>query len=238
MSSVMQKGIYFSKIAEKEFLSLCNDVLSSQAPIPVKDDCIACLCDVIIERMIREMPIPQEVSTIIPFLEKQEGSGPYFMRTTTMNTFLSRVLLLKVLIGIEKEDEIIGWNTILKKGDPNERVVIAKCCEKYLQYVNCKKEEPGIIALSIALQCAEDDYYAVRQLGSNCMCYFLGTKYHEQAEIKLYELALDSSHWVRNRLINLCADGKIDEESVKSKLIDTLKNDANYRVREHAKTYK
>ena len=234
ISSLMRKGKYFTETAEKEFFSLCNDVLSSQVPIPVKDDCVACLCDIIIERVKRSMPIPQELSPIIPFLEEQGDNSFYFMRTTTLNTFLSRVLFLKVLMGIENEDEIIGWNTILKKGDPNERVVIAKCCEKYLQFITCKGKEPSIAVLSIAIQCTEDDYHPVRQYGSNCMCYFLGTKYHEQAENKLYELALDSSHWVRNHLINLCANGMINDEIIKTKLIETLKNDANYRIRVHA----
>ena len=238
ISSLMRNGKYFNSAAEKCFFSLCKDVLSSHAPIPVKDDCIAGLCDVILERHLRGMSTPEDISSIIPILEKQDDSGMFFMRTTTKNAFMARVLLLKVLIGIGKEDEIIGWNTVLNKGDPNERIVIAKCSEKYLQYISCKGTDPSIAVLSIAIQCTEDDYHAVRQYGSNCLCYFLGTKYHELAESKLYELSLDSSHWVRNHLISLCTNKRINDESIREKIIEILRKDANYGIRVCADLYK
>ena len=237
ISSLMRNGKYFNDTAEKDYFLLCKDVLSSNAPIPIKDDCIAGLCDVILERHLRGMTIPKDISSIIPILEKQDDNGMFFMRTTTKNAFLARVLLLKMLIGNEKEDEVIGWNTVLNKGDPNERVVIAKCSEKYLQFISCKGADPSIAILSIVIQCTEDDYHAVRQYGSNCLCSFLGTKYHELAEEKIYELTLDSSHWVRNHLISLCEKKKIKDESIRKKIIEILRKDANYGIREHARSF-
>lgn len=235
LSRLMQNGNYLGDTTEKEFFALCKEVLSSKAPIPVKDDCCDCLCHVLITHFVRGKPIPEEIKGLIPLLEDHDDSVLYFERRSTLNTFLCRVLLLKLLLGKASEDEVIRWSIMLSKVDSNERVIIAKCVAKYLQFLAAEKKQPDRIILSITLQCLEDSYYGVRQYGCDCLCYLLNTAYHEHAETKLYEMAIDCSHWVRNHVVYLCKKKKIIDESIRTKLIGILENDANYAIRCYAK---
>jgi hypothetical protein len=229
ISSLMMKGNQMSKTAEESFFALCKEVFSSTVPIPVKDDCCDCLCDVLLMRHSRKESIPSELIDYIPMLEDPKDGGFFFEGSNTKNTFLCRTLLLKILLGIAAEDEIVRWSIMLGKVDINERVVIAKCAKKYLQFLSVDAKEPNGILFAVALQCIEDDYHTVRQYGCDCLCYLLKTRYRDIAETKLYEMALDSSHWVRNHIVSLCKNGRV-VEVVRDKLLEILKEDANFGV--------
>lgn len=125
---------------------------------------------------------------------------------------------------------------MLGKVDINERIIIAKCAKKYLQFLSIDEIEPNSVILAVTLQCIEDDYHSVRQYGCECLCYLLKTRYHDLAESKLFEMALDSSHWVRNHLISLYKKGEVSDTNVGFKLIEILKRDANYGIRTFAAT--
>ena len=169
-------------------------------------------------------------------LDNQKDSGFYYHGSNTENTYLCRTLLLKILLGKANEDEIVRWSIMLGKVDINERIIIAKCAKKYLQFLSIDEIEPNSVILAVTLQCIEDDYHSVRQYGCDCLCYLLKTRYHDLAESKLFEMALDSSHWVRNRLISLCKKRKINDSTVSSRLLEILKRDANYGIRTFAAT--
>ena len=236
ISSLIMNGNQMSKEAEEHFFDLCKDVFNSNAPIPVKDDCCDCLCDVLISRHTRKEPVPELLIGLVPMLDNQKDSGFYYHRSNTENTYLCRTLLLKILLGKANEDEIVRWSIMLGKVDINERIIIAKCAKKYLQFLSIDEIEPNSVILAVTLQCIEDDYHSVRQYGCDCLCYLLKTRYHDLAESKLFEMALDSSHWVRNRLISLCKKRKINDSTVSFRLLEILKRDANYGIRTFAAT--
>ena len=62
----------------------------------------------------------------------------------------------------------------------------------------------------------------------------LTTRYKDRAERKLYEGAIDPSHFVRNYLLQLCKNGKIGDASISERITDNMKSDANYAVRKFA----
>lgn len=236
ISNLIMKGNQMCKEAEEHFFDLCKEVFNSSAPIPVKDDCCDCLCDVLISRHTRKEPVPELLIGLVPMLDNQKDSGFYYHGSNTENTYLCRTLLLKILLGKANEDEIVRWSIMLGKVDINERIIIAKCAKKYLQFLSIDEIEPNSVILAVTLQCIEDDYHSVRQYGCDCLCYLLKTRYHDLAESKLFEMALDSSHWVRNRLISLCKKRKINDSTVSSRLLEILKRDANYGIRTFAAT--
>ena len=234
ISSLMKNGDYFSSQNEERFFALCKEVLSSSAPIPVKDDCCDCLCDVLVTRHANGKSLPDELHSLLPSLDARLDNGFILDRNNTENTFLCRTLLLKLILGEANSDEIVKWSIMLGKVDANERVIISKCAEKYLHFLSVDAEEPNGIILSVVFQCVEDNYHVVRQFGCNCLCYLLNTKYHDHAEAKLYEMVLDSSHWVRNHLIRLCRSERITNNRICTQLLSALQKDANYGIRQFA----
>lgn len=57
------------------------------------------------------------------------------------------------------------------------------------------------------------------------------TQYKDRAERKLYEGAIDPSHYVRNYLLQLCKNGKIVDTAISKRITDIMKSDANYAIR-------
>ena len=53
-------------------------------------------------------------------------------------------------------------------------------------------------------------------------------------ECKLYEGAIDPSHYVRNHLLHMCRNGEIEDSSISERIIDIMKKDANYAIRKLA----
>ena len=180
------------------------------------------------------MSLPDELLSLLPSLDACMDNGFILDRNNTENTFLCRILLLKLILREASSDEIVKWNIMLGKVDSNERVIIPKCAEKYLQFLSVDAEEPNGIILSVVFQCVEDNYHVVRRLRCNGLCYLLSTKYHDHAEAKLYEMVLDSSHWVRYHLVRLCRSGRITDNKICTKLLSVLQKDANYGIRQFA----
>ena len=56
-------------------------------------------------------------------------------------------------------------------------------------------------------------------------------KYRER---KLYEAVIDPSHYVRNHILQLCKDGSVNDAEIAAKLVEMLRNDANYAIRSFA----
>lgn len=49
----------------------------------------------------------------------------------------------------------------------------------------------------MVIQCFEDEYWPVRKVACNSLAKTLVTRYKDRAERKLYEGAIDPSHYVR-----------------------------------------
>ena len=56
----------------------------------------------------------------------------------------------------------------------------------------------------------------------------------DRAERKLYEDAIDPSHYVRNYLLQLCKNGQIADTSIVERITNIMKSDANYAIRTFA----
>lgn len=95
-------------------------------------------------------------------------------------------------------------------------------------------EKIDAMIVSLVLQCFEDEYWPVRRMACNCLIKMLVTKYKDRIERKLYEGAIDPSHYVRNHLLRKCRNGEIEDTSISDRIIDILKNDANYALRKFA----
>lgn len=52
-------------VIEQKFFPLCAEVLTSQAVAKVKNDCLDCLCDVLVFNTALKTKMPQELSDAI-----------------------------------------------------------------------------------------------------------------------------------------------------------------------------
>lgn len=145
-----------------------------------------------------------------------------------------RVLMLKIITGVADKEEMLEWCFEFSKKDQSTKVALAECVEQYLcRYVHDAMKIDAMI-FSIVLQCFEDEYWPVRRMACDCLIKMLVTKYKDRVECKLYEGAIDPSHYVRNHLLHRCRSGEIEDASVSDRIVDILKNDANYAIREFA----
>ena len=216
----------------KQFIPLCTEVLSSQIEAGTKNNCIDALCDVLICSKECKKAIPQELLNTISNVNWSECRSVW----RDSNDGLScRALMLKIITGIAGKEELMEWCFGYSKKGQEERVVLSKCIEQYL--LNCAEVQNHADAtiLSIAIQCIEDEYWVVRKYACNSMAILVNSQYKPLVERKLYEAAIDPSHYVRNHVLRICKDGCINDAYISSKLIEILQNDANYAIRNFAK---
>ena len=212
-------------------IPLCIDVLGSHTTTDMKDDCIDCLCDVFIYSNSEEIIITQE---LIDAIENIEVSETWSMMGISKNTLTCRVLMLRVITGIADKEEMMEWCFDFAKKDRTTKVALAECIEQYLCRYAYDPVRIDAMVFSIVLQCFEDEYWQVRRMACNCLVQMLSTCYKERAVLKLYEGAIDPSHYVRNHLLRMCKDGEIGDASISNRIIDILRNDANYAIRTFA----
>lgn len=217
-----------AKIINEEMLPLCTEVLSSQVPADVKDECIDCLCDVLVCCGSNEIIVTKELVDVI---EKINISETYSIMGSSKNVLACRVLMLRIIVGKTDKDEMLEWCFDFGKKDRLTKVALAECIEQYLYRYACESEKIDAMILALAIQCFENDYWPVRRAACNCLAKMLVTQYKAQAERKLYEGAIDPAYYVRDYLLRLCKNGQIADQSISERIIDIMKSDANYAIR-------
>lgn len=219
------------EIINSHLLQLCSDVLTSQAPADVKDDCIDCLCDVLVYPNPGDVVLSLEMMAAI---ENIDISETYSIMGSAKSVLACRVLMLRIITGIADKDEMLEWCFDFAKKDQSTKVALAECVEQYLRHYVHDPMKVDAMILSIVLQCFEDEYWPVRKMACNCLIKMLATKYKDRVECKLYEGAIDPSHYVRDHLLKKCRSGEIEDASISKRITDILKNDANYAIRTFA----
>ena len=225
---------YTSKMAEVingNLLPLCIEVLTSQAPADIKDDCIDCLCDVFVYPNSGDINITPELISAIANIDVSET---YSIMGSSKNVLACRVLMLRIVTGAADKEEMLEWCFDFSKKDQSTKIALAECVEQYLCLYAHDATKIDAMILSIVLQCFEDEYWPVRRKACDCLIKMLTTKYKDRIECKLYECAIDPSHYVRNHLLHKCRNGKIEDISIANRIIEILKKDANYAIREYA----
>lgn len=219
------------EVISEKLLPLCIEVLTSRAPANVKDDCIDCLCDVLAYSEPNDIVLSPELVDAIANIDVSET---YSVMGSSKSVLACRVLMLKIITGIADKEEMLEWCFDFSKKDQSTKVALAECVEQYLcRYVHDAMKIDAMI-FSIVLQCFEDEYWPVRRIACDCLIKMLVTKYKDRVECKLYEGAIDPSHYVRNHLLQRCRSGEIQDVSVSDRIVDILRNDANYAIREFA----
>lgn len=221
-------------ILTNQFFPLCIHIINSQIAIPAKEDCVACLVDVILFYKSIGLSIPVNLFESISQIDASKGQTFRFGGCGTRETFACRVLMLKIIVGVVDKEELLEWCFGYNTKKVKERIALAECLEQFLHYQTNPQEQVDATILSIVLQCFDDEQYSIRQRACCCLIYMLNTKYHGLVERKLYEATVDPSHYVRNYILNLCKNGQISDEAIKQQLIEILANDANYAIRKYA----
>lgn len=215
-------------IINDRLIPLCIEVLASQVPADVKNDCIDCLCDILVYTNRGEIILTQE---LIESIENVDLSDTRSVIGNSKNALACRVLMLRIITGIADKEEMLEWCFEFAKKDRSTKVALAECVEQYLRYYIDDPTKIDAMILSIVLQCFEDDYWPIRRIACDCLGKMLNTRYKDRVERKLYEGAIDPSHHVRNHLLKMCKNGEITDNSISERIADILKNDANYAIR-------
>lgn len=219
------------EVIEQVFFPLCVEVLKSQAVARVKNDCIDCLCDVLVFNASLKTKMSQELFDAIAKIEV-EKTGTIWGESK--GAFACRALMVKIIAGTSSKEELLEWCVGYSKKETNERLALAECIEQFIVQ-GLPTNQIDATILSIVMQCFDDEHYIVRRRSCNCFALLLDTKYGDLAERKLCEAAIDPSHYVRSQVLNLCRSKKVKVPEICDELIDILANDANYAIRESCK---
>lgn len=217
---------------EHDFFSLCVDVLNSQAVAKVKNDCLDCLCDVLIFGVDLKEKIPENLSKTISAIEAEKTKTLF---GEPAGDFACRTLMIKIISGFANKEKLLEWCVGYSKKTTSERIALAECIEQFM-IQGLPTGQIDATILSIVMQCVDDEHYIVRRDACNCLALLLDTKYKDLAERKLCEAAIDASHYVRNQVLILCKNDKIKDLDIRQELFGILANDANYAIRVGCKT--
>lgn len=214
-------------IISKKLFPLCTKLLSSHVAAKMKSDCIDCLCDVLIAAP-EHIGIPE---TLKQCISKLDAANENYIFERTSDIVAQRILVLKVLVGIVGAEALSDWSFGFSRKETREKIVIAQCIEQFIRNCIATSQDINMAVVSIVMQCCSDKYYGVRQCACGSLVLLLQTKYHDLAEAKLYQAAIDPVHYVRNQVLRLCRNGSIADQAINDKIIQTLKKDANYALR-------
>ena len=214
-------------VIEQQFFPLCVDVLNSQAVARVKNDCLDCLCDVLVFNITLKNKMPQALLDAIAAIEVEKTRT---VLSDSKGALACRTLMVKIISGLADKEELLEWCVGYSKKEANERIALAECIEQFI-IQGLPRGQIDATILSIVMQCFDDEHYAVRWRACNCFALLLDTKYRDFSERKLREAAIDPSHYVRSHVLNLCRGEKIKLPEVRDELFDILTNDANYAIR-------
>lgn len=216
-----------NEMVEMQFFPLCIEVLNSKAVAKVKNDCLDCLCDILAFNVELKAKMPQELTNAIAAIEVAKTAtilgGP-------KGAFACRTLMVKIISGAGNKEELLEWCVGYSKKETNERIALVECIEQFI-IQGLSNGQIDVTILSIVMQCFEDEHYVVRRQACNCFVLLLDTKYKDLATRKLYEAAIDPSHYVRSRIKSLCKRKKIKQPEIRDQLLGILANDANYAIR-------
>lgn len=218
----------------EQFLPLASEVIKSPVDVGTKGNCIACLCEIVAAFKITSADIPPDMQNIICNFNLSEEKGMEEVFFGTPTTLAYRILTLRVLLGFAKPEELLDWCVEYRHKQPIERRALIECIELFLRGQATKVKKKQFISLSIVLQSFGDEDYLIRSKACDCLVHFLDTEYCDIAEQRLCDATFDSSHWVRNHVLNLCRDGKILNAELRFHLLDSLSKDSNYAIRQYA----
>ena len=210
---------------------LCIDILTSQCAAKIKENCMNCLCDVIVFTEQKKTDLPD---SLIRAIHSVDISQQRFFSEESEDTLGFRLLMLKIVIGSIDSEQLLEWCFRYAKKTVTERIALAKCIEQFLYYCNTSSNSIDTSIISIVMQCFEDDSYEVREVACDCLVYLLQTKYHNLAEQKLYEASTDSSDYVRDHLLLIAKKRLSPYEVIQAEIISILKKDANFAIRKIA----
>lgn len=216
-----------NEMVEMQFFPLCIEVLNSKAVAKVKNDCLDCLCDILAFNMELKAKMPQELTNAIAAIEVAKTAT---ILGGSKGAFACRALMVKIISGAGNKEELLEWCVGYSKKETNERIALVECIEQFI-IQGLPNGQIDVTILSIVMQCFEDEHYVVRRQACNCFVLLLDTKYKDLATRKLYEAAIDPSHYVRSRIKSLCKRKKIKQPEIRDQLLGILANDANYAIR-------
>lgn len=222
-------------ILTKQYFPLCIEVLNSQAPLPLKEDCIFSLCSVVSCYVKANIAIPDNLRNAVSCCDISKDDEIPFISFSTREAASQRLLILKVLLGIEGRDTLFQWCFEYSKKDVHEREALGDCVLSFLKQSSVLSDV-DLMVISIVFQLADDEYFSLRLKGIDCLPYVLMSKYKDMAENKLFEFTLDTAPIVRNHLIRVCSDPQFPNKELSQQIINSLTNDANYAIRSYAKS--
>lgn len=216
-------------VLDEKFFDLSFEVLNSQVPLSIKYFCISGLNSVISVYRTKGYEIPKNIIILSNEISSIDVNNHMIsMPYATKSNYKMQIILLKFLCGQEvKKDFMITTLSIANK-NPQEREILINCILIYLKFNNDLKE----LFLSLAVLLSADEDRDVRRESIELLFYYLNTEYKELAKEKLYVLSTDSDISVKRRLIWHIYQNKLLDEKFRDELIDTLKNDSNYLIRQ------
>ena len=238
ISSIVRKENNNNKIDQliiQQFIPLSIDVLNSEAPIQTKEQCVACLCDVLSYFKNKHIELPEALKKTIFDVDITKGKN--FFSSSSRKALEIRVVMVKILAEINDINCLLQWCLDFSNLSVKEKIVTVDCMERYLFYRRQNEEEINSLLLSIVLQCATEKNPEIRATATKCLGYVVAGGQYEIATNALNETVFDPSVRVRMALLRLCRS-KILSPIISTNILKQLRNDANYIIRKEARIRK
>lgn len=220
----------YQNILNNSFFPHCEEILTSNIDVAIKDKCIKCLCTIFSNYKKHNITIPEKIISIIKNFSLIGNLYVDSLSSHNKETLGCRILMLKIILGISDKNELFQWCFSYSKKDDNERIALAECLKCYVEY----SSDIDLMILSIVFQCCEDKLFKIRGIACTCLSFLLKSNYSDCVEEKIFEMATDESPYVISSLLNLCSTNMITNNSIKKRIIEIMQNDKNYVIREMA----
>lgn len=214
-----------------DFMPHVVEVLNSEAAIPTKESCVSCLCDVLSSFVDRDIAIPNSLIEALRTVDIQKGSTFFFSKSR--KTLEIRVLMAKIIAEIDDIGNLLQICVDFGSLEVNEKIVVIDCIEKYLFQRRSKLNDINELIVSLVLQCTAEKDADIRSLAYRCVAFIIKSPYKNIAELTISKAIFDPANSVRSTILNICTNGYIPKD-ISDRLIELLRNDANYCLRKQA----
>ena len=215
----------------RDFIPHVAEVLSSEAAVPTKESCVSCLCDVLSSFIERDIAIPDSLIAALRTVDVQKGS--VFFASKSRKTLEIRVFMAKMIAGINNIGNLLHLCNGFGNLEVNEKIVVIDSIEKYLFQRRNTLNGISELLVSLVLQCTSERDPDIRSLAYRCVAYILQSPFRDIAEIAINRAVFDPSNRVRITILNVCANGYVPKD-ISDNLVELLRKDANFSIRERA----
>ena len=226
------------EVIEDRYFPLCEKVMNSKISVETIINTISTLCSVCGEMLAHGYSVPTNLMESINCYEGRNHIFGFFSNISKVQ-LIFKLNLLRCILGVYSKEKLLTDYLIESTCEGKNKVCLSECVMLIAEYLEDGEKPTNAMLNALILQCCEHELMEVRRNGMEAIAILCRKDIADNAlKNKFFSFVCDPSDTIRLNLARIC---KLDERIAKEtrfRIIEVLKNDGNFTIREYLKNYR